>query len=197
MEIIDTRETAILREMQHTMSSYGDDGVLVSRAEGDRARADIERGLSVQRGDHVVVLDFKDVRAISVSFADSCLGRLLGSRAAGYYDEYPMVIVNAAEEVRETIDAALRLRHLYMLALSDGRHDLLGGETILQQTMEKADELREFTVTDLAKVLNVSPQAMNNRLHSLVRAGALARERRPPDRGGKQFVYRVPDAGAV
>ncbi|MDQ3379954.1 MAG: hypothetical protein M3546_06485 [Actinomycetota bacterium] len=184
--------------MHHTMSSYdGGDGVLITRAEADRARGDIERGIAAQRGDYIVVLDFKGVRAISVPFADSCLGRLLGSRAAGYYDEYPMVVVNATEEVRETIDAALRLRHLYVLALSEGRPDLLGGETILQQTMEKADELREFTVAELSKVLNVSPQAANNRLHALVRAGALARERRPPERGGKQFVYRLPETDAA
>jgi hypothetical protein len=197
MPFTNSRETDTLQivgVIRHSMATYATDGdgILVTRSAGERAWSDVEKAMASQRGDYVVALDFEGVKAISVPFADTSVGRLMSGRASGYYDHYPMVLVNANEDVRETIDAALRVRRLHVLALSHGRPDLLGGDGILEETFEKAMELGEFTVNRLADELNLTPQAANNRLFALIRAGALARSRSHPERGGRSFLYSVP-----
>lgn len=172
------------------------EGILDTREAGDRARADIERAIRAHRSDNVIALDFSDVRAITVPFADACLGRLLTERVAGFYEDHPIVLVNANEDVRETIGLALRFRNLVALVLGNGGPPtLLGADEVLEETMNAALELQDFSAIDLALRLNLTPQAANNRLRQLLRNGALARERVNPRTGGREFRYRVP-AGA-
>ena len=66
---------------------------------------------------------------------------------------------------------------LYVLALGDGEPDLPGGDSVLDETIAKAVELEELTVSRLATELGLSPQAVDNRLTAFVRAGALSRQR--------------------
>jgi DNA-binding transcriptional ArsR family regulator len=141
---------------------------------------------------------FDDVRAVTVPFADESIARLLNGRLSGYYGDHPFVILNANEDVRETIAAALRIRHLIALAFAeDGSPDLLGGDLLLGETIRVASRLGEFSVIDLAHRLNLSPQAANNRLRALLRAGAVHRKRVAPSRGGKEFRYEVPGSEAA
>jgi hypothetical protein len=181
--------------MKVSMRAYdSSDGVLAGRTEGEMAWRDIERVIEKAHPDEVVALDLHGVRAISVPFADACLGRLLSGKVGGFYEEHPLVLLNANEDVRETIAAALRLRHLVALSLSaDGPH-LLGADEVLAETMGVAVSLQEFTVLDLAQELHLSAQAANNRLRLLTRCGALHRQRVNPRHGGREFRYRVPFA---
>ena len=189
------RESDTLAPMTHPMAQYGQPrGVLTTRAAGEQALADIEKVIAAQTPGAVITLDFRDVEAISVPFADACLGRLLTGRVAGYYEDHPIVLLNANEDVRATIGLALRYRHLVALALGDGGPELLGADEVLEQTMRAAVELQDFSVVDLAARLDLTPQAANNRLRHLIRSGALARQRVSPERGGREFRYRVPVA---
>jgi hypothetical protein len=177
------------------MAQYGEGGVLDTRAAGERALADIDRAIATHRADTVIALDFAGVRAITVPFADACLGKLLTGRAAGFYEDHPMVLLDANEDVRETIALALRYRNLVALVLGNGGPPaLLGADEVLEETMSAALELQDFSVIDLASRLNLSPQAANNRLRHLLRNGALERERVNPRTGGREFRYRVPAA---
>jgi hypothetical protein len=145
--------------------------------------------------DQPVVLDFTDVRAVSVPFIDASLGRLLSGRAAGYYETHSMVIYGGTVDVRQTIDAALRLHHLYALALGGPLGaQLLGADELLATTLREAVRLRSFNVHELAQQLDLTPQAANNRLRLLLRSGAVQRERAKPERGhgGREFRYRIP-----
>lgn len=189
------RETVSLRLVKIAMREYeASEGVLAGRDRGDSAWRDIERRIAKVDDDHLVALDFEGVRAISVPFADACLGRLLSGKLSGFYEDHPLAFLNADEDVRETISAALQLRNLFALCLaSDGPH-LLGGDETLIQTMQAAFELRNFSVHQLADELRLSPQAANNRLRALTRSGALQRERVHPRHGGREFRYRVPEA---
>jgi hypothetical protein len=187
------RETVTLRVMKLAMREYGSaNGMLAGREEGESAWWDIERRIRKVLPDEVVALDFDAVEAISVPFADACLGRLLSGKAAGFYEEHPLVLLNADEDVRETISAALRIRHLVALSLGTDGPQLLGADETLSHTMEVAFSLGDFSVHQLAERLHVSPQAANNRLRALTRSGALHRHRINPRHGGREFRYRVP-----
>jgi hypothetical protein len=122
------------------------------------------------------------------------LGRLLSGKVSGFYDEHPLVLLNAIEDVRETVAAALKLRHLVALSLSSDGPQLLGGDDVLAETMGAAFALGDFSVLELAAELRLSPQAANNRLRALTRSGALHRQRVNPRHGGREFRYRVPSA---
>lgn len=180
--------------MKISLRDFADaDGVLATRENGERARHHIEHCIALlTTPSEVVALDLEDVKAVTVPFVEQCVGLLLSGRLAGYYEEHPFVLLNSNEDVRETIDAVLRLRHLSALSISNGRIDLLGGEQALKETMEAATQLIEFTVSDLVRELHVSAQAVNNRLRQLVQSGALARRRVSPERGGREFRYVVP-----
>jgi hypothetical protein len=189
------RETVTLRVMNVPMGEYeSSQGVLAGREAGERAWRDIEHRLRKVHPDEVVALDFSAITVISVPFADACLGRLLSGKVSGFYEEHPLVLLNADEDVRETIAAALKLRHLVALSLSSDGTELLGADEVLTQTMGAAVALHDFSVLELANRLNLSPQAANNRLRALTRSGALHRQRVNPRHGGREFRYRVPDA---
>lgn len=184
--------------MRIPLSDFSDQGVLTTRDAGERARHSIERHIaSLRTPNEVVALDFGGIKAISAPFAEQSIGLLLSGKLAGYYEEHPFVILEANRDVRETIGAVLRLRHLSVLSISrDDGVELLGGEETLRNTMATAVELGDqngdFSVNDLARELHLSAQAANNRLKQLVQSGALARRRVSPDRGGREFRYVVP-----
>lgn len=177
------------------MDKFGDDGVLTGADAGARARAAIERSIQRLGDDQAVFVDFSGVRAVSVPFIDASIGQLLSGRVAGYYESHPIVIFAADVDVRQTIDAALRLHHLHALALGGGSTaELLGADEVLATTLREAVRLRNFNVHQLAESLDLTPQAANNRLRLLMRSGALQRESAKPERGrgGREFRYRVP-----
>jgi hypothetical protein len=177
-----------------SMSRYG--AVLTTREAGDRAWRDIEREIEVVGENDVVALDFAGVDAITIPYADACLARLMSGKASGFYENHPLVLTNANEDVRETIGAALNHRHLVALCLAPGgAPNLLGGDRILESTIRAAAELEDpFSVGQLAQKMELSPQAANNRLRHLTKVGALQRERINPAHGGREFRYRVPVA---
>jgi hypothetical protein len=182
-------------EVKIEMAKFGEDGILTGASAGEHARSAIERAMQHLVDDQPVFLDFTSVRAVSVPFIDGCLGRLLSGRAAGYYETHPIVVYWATIDVRETIDAALRLHHLYALALGGQRGaELLGADEVLETTLREAARLRNFNVHELAERLELTPQAANNRLRLLLRSGALQRQRAKPERGrgGREFRYSVP-----
>jgi hypothetical protein len=166
-------------------------GVLASRADAVKVRTRVEHEIAEQPAGTPIELDFSGVVAISVTFADECLGRLLSTRLAGFDEDHPLFVTGANEAVRETISAALRSRRLQLLSFSDGV-ELLGGDDVQRQTIEQAFELEEFSVNDLASRLGLTAQAANNRLAHLVRVGALRREPVLPSRGGREFRYVAP-----
>jgi hypothetical protein len=174
------------------MARHASDGVLASREAGRTARSRIEHEIAAQRPGEPIALDFDGIAAISITFADECVGRLLSSRLAGYDEDHPLLALNANEAVRDTLDAALRARRLVLLSFGDDGPELLGGDEVLTETLMEAVRLRAFTVAQIAERLQLTPQAANNRLAHLVRSGALSRARIIPSRGGREFRYEVP-----
>jgi len=171
--------------------------ILITRERGVEARHALERELDLHpRDDEPVGIDFSDVVALSVSFADGFFVQLLSGWQKSYYGGHPLVVFGASPDVADTIDAVLRLRMLGVLHVkSKNDETLLGGESSLQETMRVAAQLRIFTAHELADVLHLKAPAANNRLKALVDMGALIREPITPrqGRGGKEFRYRIPE----
>src|SRR5207249_2451176 len=97
--------------MRFLLRDYGTaENVLVTREKGTQARQDLERKLSDPAigPTHPVALDFDQVTAVDVPFADAFLGPLLSGRLAGYHNEHPLIALNVSEGVRETVDTTLR-----------------------------------------------------------------------------------------
>lgn len=168
--------------------------VLATREAGEAARHSIARAIDGLSAGQPVCLDFGGVDAITVPFADASVGQLLGSHLAGYYEDHPLMVTNANEDVRETLAAALRQRRLAVLSIvHGGGAELLGGDELLGRTVQAAYEFgRPFAASEIADKLRVTPQAANNRLKALLRSGALSRVRIVPERGGKEFMYVLP-----
>lgn len=177
------------------MKQFDRDGdqLLIGRTQGDQARHQIERKIAGLSDDgQPLALNFSGVKAMTVSFADRCIGQLVSGRLAGYYEGHPFLVLNANEDVRDTLEATLERRGLLVLSIGAGRAELLGGDRELNLTMQAAHQLSRFRVNQLAEVLDISPQAANNRLKLLLRSGAVGRTRTIPQGGGKEFEYFVP-----
>lgn len=168
--------------------------ILDTRKGAARARGLIEGEIKSGPPGAALVLDFRTVRAITVSFGDECIGKLLAARSLGYLGSQPVLAVNANEDVRETIGLTLAQRKLALLHIGDPP-ELLGGDAILNQTLTQAWQLPKFTAGDLAGSMGLTPQAVNNRLKALVRRGALYRDLVTPPGGGKEFLYVIPEHG--
>lgn len=189
--MIEIVSRAKLRPVKIGFAHGAKDGVLATRADAVKVRSRVEHEIAAQPSGTPIELDFSDVVAVSVTFVDECIGRVLSARLAGFDEDHPLFVVGANEGVRETIGAALRQRRLQVLSFSDGV-ELLGGDEQQRQTIEKAFELEEFSVNDLAALLGLTAQAANNRLAHLVRVGALRREPVLPSRGGREYRYVAP-----
>ena len=187
-------ESDTLPAMHVPMKRYGKQGVLDTRAGGAEARWDIERELASASVTEALVLDFDDVRAVTVPFVEECVGKLLAGRSTSYYDDHPVIAINANDDVRDTLDVTLGHRRLALLHASDPPQ-LLGGDRILNATLREAWSLQSFTATEVAARLGISAQAANNRLKALVASGALRRALIVPPGGGKEFAYTIPQPG--
>lgn len=173
------------------LQNHTDNGVLRTAEKGEEIYAHIVAGLRQQVPGTPLALDFHNIVAVTVPFADRSVCQLLRGWLGGYHDERPLLIYRADEDVRETLASALRDRRLVALANGPGGPELIGGDEVLQVTVEEARELGpDFSVADLADRLDLSAPATNNRLRSLWRSGAVARRLVIPAGGGKEFVYR-------
>jgi hypothetical protein len=175
------------------MKDYGD--VLDTRSGGAQTRWEIERAIASSGEGDALVLDFEGVRAITVPFAEECIGWLLAGRTMSHYDNHPVLAVNANEDVRRTLTVTLANQRLALLHATEPP-ELLGGDEVLNNTLAIAWKLQRFSASQIASRLAVTPQAANNRLKALVSRGALTRTLVIPPGGGKEFVYSVPDGSS-
>jgi hypothetical protein len=176
-----------------TRYEMGGRGVfLATRERGRRVREEIEQELERLQPRGSLVISFKGVEGITVSFGDECVAKLIVARSAGDFDDRGLVIEEMNADVRETLEAVLARRKTAAVVLNAaGKPEMLGEPAWVDETLAAALALRSFRANDLADRLRISPQAANNRLKVLVSSGAVARERIVPAGGGKEFSYEV------
>lgn len=164
---------------------------LATRERGREVREEIEAELARLTAGDTLVLDFRGVDGITVSFGDETVAKLVLARAAGDLADRGLAIEGANEDVRETLETVLARRKMAAVVITeDGEPAALGEFAWLPETLKAALELQSFRATELAERLKITPQAANNRLRMLVASGAVARERTVPEGGGKEFGYR-------
>jgi hypothetical protein len=177
--------------MRYRFAKWGS-RFLATRDRGREVREDIEQELAKLSPGDTLVLDFSDIDAITHSFGDETVGKLLLTRSAGDLADRGLVAEALSEDVRETLDVVLDRRKLALVSItSDGSVHVLGESGWLAQTLQAALRLRTFRASELADALGISAQAANNRLKLVVASGAVIRERSVPARGGKEFQYKV------
>ncbi|GAB2331355.1 hypothetical protein STREPTOSP366_65040 [Streptomyces variabilis] len=167
---------------------------LATRVKGAGARRALEEQLTAAARVALLTIDFGGVEAMTNSFVDEFLGKFYLLLAAGDVSADGVRLVGLDEETREGVAVCLERRK--QVALDGDTHELLGDASILAGTYAEARRLGDFRAAELAEALGISLPNANNRLKRLVEAGALYRERSAgPERGGKEFAYRLPSAG--
>jgi len=175
------------------MASFDITGPLAStRARGLQYRQQLEQLLAAVPPDEAVVISFDAVMAMTGSFTDEFLGKLLVARAAGLTGRAPILLTGLTEETAEEVDLCLERRRTFAVWAEDGTAKLLGGDDALKQTFAAGARRGTFRASDLASDVGTTQQNMNNRLKRLHEAGALLRDRQDPAAGGREFLYRAP-----
>ncbi|MBM0202918.1 hypothetical protein JNW90_07270 [Micromonospora sp. STR1s_5] len=175
--------------LTYAVSAHGD--FLATRGVARTALRDLEDRISFGAATHVVI-DFTDVKAMTISFADEFLGRYYSALAANDRPPTTVLLTGLNEENQETVAVCLERRELFAAEVNHGHIALIAASEVLDQTFEVAAELHRFTATDLAEQLSISAPNANNRLKRLVAARALIRQRGIAERGGKEFTYSLP-----
>jgi hypothetical protein len=163
-----------------------------TRARGLQYRQKLEDILADVPADDDVIVSFQNVKAMTGSFTDEFLGKLLVARAAGLTGRAPIILTGLTEETAWEVDLCLERRKTVAVWADGTTMRLLGGDEMLKKTFAEAALRGEFRASDLATDLRTSQQNVNNRLKRLLDAGAVLRDRQDPAAGGREFLYRVP-----
>lgn len=160
----------------------------MTRADGRELRGRLEDQLA---NDHSVdlTIDFSGVDAMTISFADEFLGRLMTSFNFAANDT-TVRLSGLNDENYEAAEVCMERREACVVVLDRNGSLALVGQRSLSSTFQSAVELGKFKANDLAGALGLSAQNANNRLKRLAEAGALRKTQvTGSGRGGREFVY--------
>ncbi len=163
---------------------------LATRGRGRVGRDRLDDLLADREGVDLTI-DFAGVEAMTISFADEFLGKLLTSHDFSITGT-TVAVTGLNAENRFTVLVCVERRETRVVVLEeDGRRELVG-DKVLSETFDKAVELGVFKANDLADAMSLSPQNANNRLKRLAESGALRKVQVTGSaRGGKEFMYHV------
>jgi hypothetical protein len=146
-----------------------------------------------------LTIDFTNVTAMTISFADEFLGKFLSTFDVAK-QEITIKVTGLNEENAEAVSICVQRRETQVVVLDSHGALKLDGPSPLPETFNTALELGEFKANDLAQRLDITPQNANNRLKRLAAVGAVRKARvTTTQRGGKEYFYtavspNVPDA---
>lgn len=160
---------------------------LSTRERGRKVLHDLED--HVPPGTSLLVINFANVEAMTVSFTDEFLRKYYSTLAAQDDGPASVLVTGLNDDTRETIVIAFERRELIALERLGDDLELLAASEVLSDTFKLARELGTFTATTVAEKMGISAPNANNRLKRLVAARALVRRRGAAERGGKEFTY--------
>jgi DNA-binding MarR family transcriptional regulator len=163
---------------------------LLSRSSGQRLAAKL-RSLVVEP--KPLILDFAGIKYAMPSFLDELCNEI--DLVLRRHRDDGMLVV-ATYMNHDVMDSFLFIleRHRHSLAyFKRDEIDLLNAPPHLVETLKAAAALGgEFTVPELADAMSVRTNAVNQRLASLLEAGAVARERDVNAERGVRYRYWTP-----
>src|SRR5215467_1802914 len=117
------------------MAFFDITGPLAStRARGLQYRQQLEHLLAAVPPDEVVVISFDAVKAMTGSFTDELLGKLLVARAVGLTGRAPIILTGLTDETAWEVDLCLERRKTVAVWADGTTIRLLGGDEMLKQT---------------------------------------------------------------
>ncbi len=161
--------------------------------QGVQVRIDIERKLEGLGAAGVLIIDFKNVQVVDVSFASEVFGKLYG-RLDTEYPGRVVLLSGMSEYVRVNLDAALERMGLMALAIGGSREwELIGkvADTDIE-TLSAVCRLGEVTAPAIASALGIKLTTCNQRLRKLTESGSISRMRVTAPTGGDQYLYACP-----
>jgi hypothetical protein len=172
------------------LKTEADSDALLTRSEGRHIASKLRRRVT---DPGLLILDFGGIKAATPSFLDELCSEMDLLLRRSRDDGMLAVATHLGLDVSESFEYVLE-RHRHSLAYIRGDDiDLLNAPPHLVQTLRAAVELGgEFTVPELAEALSVKTNAVNQRLASLLDAGAVARERDLRAERGVRYRYRTP-----
>jgi hypothetical protein len=170
-----------------------EDDLLTTRSQGEGCRLRLEHALLSERPD-CLEIDFDGIEALTISFGDEFIGRLLTELHGSVGDPVFVLLTGLNVDTAVELEVVLERRKLLAASCSAGSFHLLGGDRYLKETYASVVILQRATPGQLAERLGTSVQNVNNRMKRLVSAGALQRARVDVVGGGREFVYEIPNA---
>jgi hypothetical protein len=163
--------------------------LLSTRPAGKKAAREIER---IARSPGDLLLDFEGVEAATPPFLQELVNAITSIVTASEGAGRIVVGVHMNEDVGETL-RYVTARAKRGMAYAHGRQvDILEDRPHLADTLRAAQRLNPFfTAPELAKRLDINPDAATQRLKKLVETGAAVREVDPDARQGVRHRYRV------
>jgi predicted transcriptional regulator len=163
---------------------------LWTRERAREIRQEIETMLQALTAGDVLTIDAEGVEVFDFSFANELFGKLVIGLATDHPGRF-LVVEHLTTYTRENLAKALESMNLAMFERKGAKLDVLGKfhpvdlETykVLAQTKEPT------TAAALKDKLNISINAMNERLAKLVNLGLVRREKGVSGAGREQFEY--------
>ena len=177
----------------HSLSVKTSGGLLVMREVARKHKEKIWERIEEMEANHVLKLDFKNIKFIDVSCADELVVRILARLEAGELVDRYIILSQVRNQHRENIDTALKVAKKTVIVADGEGWDFLGDliksyQEVLTHVVEKQNitakqvqgEMRYQSVNQASSILGALHQ---KRL--------IAREpyRRPVRGGGRQFRY--------
>src|SRR5437764_327050 len=122
--------------LEFAVRKYGP--FLATRGSARKAREDVESLIASRGRVDTVMIDFAEVEAMTISFADEFIGRFYASLATGDIPADGVLLAGLNEETREAVSICLERRDLVAAGADDGQQTLLCASEFLTETYRRA-----------------------------------------------------------
>ena len=161
-----------------------------TRRKGVEIREILDGELQKLHDREVIIIDLEGVEVFDVSFAAEFFLKTSLKFQSEYKGRF-VVIENIAEHCRETLSDKLEKESHVMIELVDNKLRLIG--KVNPKYQETVDAISSVNLpvpsSELADVLGVNLNAMNERLRKLAELALIRREKGVSQAGREEFLY--------
>jgi hypothetical protein len=162
--------------------------ILATRERGKEAAGHL-REIAEEPGD--LILDFRAVEAATPPFLQEIIDSVQSIINSAGRTGRLVVAAHMNDDVAETLGFVVARKKFPIPHRTGSTVELLEGTPHLAETLREAQQLRSFTAPQLAERLKIKDDAATQRLKSLLKTGAVARERDASASRGVRDLYRA------